>query len=139
MAYKNFKMTEIIDELGTELRKVRNTQELTLAQVADALKKNGTHISSIMLGRIETGQRRIDDDLFHALCNHYLVNPEEIVIKACQTHITALQQTEDSKDRQNDALWIAEAYNSLPPNRQADIRTMMRMFSYMDKFSKLDS
>lgn len=140
MAYKNFKKTEIIDELGIELRKLRNAKELTLAQVADALEKTGTHISSIMLGRIETGQRRIDDDLFHALCNHYHVNPDEITIKACQAHITALQQANNiAASHKNEALLIAEAYDNLPPNRQADIRTMMRMFAYMDKFSKLDS
>ena len=66
MAYKNFRKTEIIDELGAELRKVRNQKELTLAQVAAGLGELGTQISSIMLGRIETGQRRIDDDLFLA-------------------------------------------------------------------------
>lgn len=140
MAYKNFKKTEIIDELGNELRKVRNAKELTLAQVADALEKTGTHISSIMLGRIETGQRRIDDDLFHALCNYYHVDSNEITIKACQSHIASLKQTDNTDDsHENETLWIAEAYDNLPPNRQADIRTMMRMFAYMDKFSKLDS
>ena len=61
MPYKNFTKTEIIDELGAELRKARNSKGLTLTQVAGALEKRGTHVSSIMLGRIETGQRRIDD------------------------------------------------------------------------------
>lgn len=55
MAYKNFKKAEIIDEIGSELRKARNAKELTLAQVADNLEQNGTHVSGIMLGRIENG------------------------------------------------------------------------------------
>ena len=63
MPYKNFTKTEIIDELGAELRKARNSKGLTLTQVAGALEKRGTHVSSIMLGRIETGQRRIDTAL----------------------------------------------------------------------------
>lgn len=140
MAYKNFKKTEIIDELGIELRKVRNTKGLTLVQVADALEKRGTHVSSIMLGRIETGQRRIDDDLFHALCEFYHADPDEITIKACQTHIATLQKERNLSDAaEDDLLWIVEAYRNLPANRQADIRTMLRMYAYMDKFSKLDS
>ena len=137
MPYKNFTKTEIIDELGAELRKARNSKGLTLTQVAGALEKRGTHVSSIMLGRIETGQRRIDDELFHALCAYYDTNPDEMVIKACQAHIAALQQDKsDTTDK--DFLWLLETYRTLPPDRQKDIRTMLRMYAYMDNFSKLD-
>ena len=140
MAYKNFKKTEIIDELGIELRKIRNMKSLTLAQVSNALKETGTQVSAIMLGRIETGQRRIDDDLFHALCDYYRTAPDELTIKACQAHIVTLQKGKNSFDAtKNDPLQILKTYQDLPPNRQSDIRTMIRMYAYMDKFSKLDS
>lgn len=140
MAYKNFKKTEIIDELGIELRRVRNEHALTLAQVAGALEKGGTPISSIMLGRIETGQRRIDDDLFHALCDYYDADPNEITVKACQAHITSLQRADaTAASDEADAHWLVEAYEKLPPNRQADVRTMLRMFDYLEQFSILDA
>ena len=140
MAYKNFKKTEIIDELGTELRKVRNIKGLTLAQVADNLEQNETHVSGIMLGRIETGQRRIDDTLLQALCELYHIDSNDLIINACKTHITALQQKVCPADStETDMNWFLDAYRNLPENRQADIRTMLRLYSYMDKFSNLDS
>ena len=140
MAYKNFKKTEIIDELGTELRKARNIKGLTLAQVADNLEQNETHVSGIMLGRIETGQRRIDDTLLHALCELYHIDSNDLIINACKTHITALQQKVCPADSiGTDMNWFLDAYRNLPENRQADIRTMLRLYSYMDKFSNLDS
>lgn len=139
MAYKNFKKTEIIDDLGRELRKARNAKELTLTQVAGALEKRGTHVSGIMLGRIETGQRRIDDTLLHALCELYHVEPNGLIINACRTHISTLQQTQNTSDsNENNMNWLIESYRNLPENRQADIRTMLRLYSYMDKFAKLD-
>lgn len=140
MAYKNFKKTEIIDELGTELRKARNTKELTLAQVADNLEQNGTHVSGIMLGRIETGQRRIDDTLLHALCELYHIDSNDLIINACHSHISALQQNKyPASFTETDVNWFLDAYRNLPESRQADIRTMLRIYSYMDKFSNPDS
>lgn len=140
MAYKNFKKTEIIDELGTELRKARNAKELTLAQVADNLEQNGTHISGIMLGRIETGQRRIDDTLLHALCELYHIDSNDLIINACYSHISALQQNKyPASFTETDVNCFLDAYRNLPESRQTDIRTMLRIYSYMDKFSSPDS
>ena len=140
MAYKNFKKAEIIDEIGSELRKARNAKELTLAQVADNLEQNGTHVSGIMLGTIENGQRRIDDTLLHALCELYHIDSNDLTINACQSHITALQQNKcPANSAETDVNWFLDTYRSLPENRQADIRTMLRLYSYMDKFSNLDS
>jgi len=137
MAYKNFRKTEIIDELCAELRKVRNQKELTLAQVAAGLGELGTQISSIMLGRIETGQRRIDDDLFLALCAYYDTDPDKMTIKACRAHIASLQEQNSMSDgSDDDALRIIETYHELSAERQADIRTMLRMYAYMNKFEK---
>ena len=113
---------------------------LTLAQVADNLEQNGTHVSGIMLGRIENGQRRIDDTLLHALCELYHIDSNDLTINACQSHITALQQNKcPANSAETDVNWFLDTYRSLPENRQADIRTMLRLYSYMDKFSNLDS
>lgn len=107
MAYKNFKKAEIIDEIGSELRKARNAKELTLAQVADNLEQNGTHVSGIMLGRIENGQRRIDDTLLHALCELYHIDSNDLTINACQSHITALQQNKcPANSAETDVNWF---------------------------------
>lgn len=65
---------EIIDEIGSELRKARNAKELTLAQVADNLEQNGTHVSGIMLGRIEkTVSVVLMILLLHALLMNYII------------------------------------------------------------------
>ena len=109
MAYKNFKKAEIIDEIGSELRKARNAKELTLAQVADNLEQNGTHVSGIMLGRIENGQRRIDDTLLHALCELYHIDSNDLTINACQSHITALQQNKcPANSAETDVNWFLD-------------------------------
>lgn len=140
MPYKNFKKTEIIDEIGYELRKIRTDKSLTLSQVSEGLESRGTHLTNIMLGRIETGARRLDDDLFLALCDFYHTDPDQLVIRACQSHITELQETavQSSSHVEHDAQKIADIYRKLPPNRQTDVRTMMRMFAYMDQFAKLE-
>ena len=86
MPYKDFKSTEIIDEIGLELRKLRNEKKLSLATVSDAMEQQQIHISGTMLGRMENGERRIDDSLLHALCRLYDADPNALIIRACQTH-----------------------------------------------------
>ena len=104
------------------------------------MEQHGTHVSGIMLGRIENGQRRIDDTLLHALCELYHIDSNDLTINACQSHITALQQNKcPANSAETDVNWFLDTYRSLPENRQADIRTMLRLYSYMDKFSNLDS
>ena len=61
MAYKNFKATEIIEEIGAELRKIRTDNNQTISHVAIKLAEKGFQISNTLLGRIENGERRIDD------------------------------------------------------------------------------
>ena len=63
MSDKALKYTEITDELGAELRRLRLERKLTLVQVASALNSENHQLSNVHLSRIETGQRRIDDDL----------------------------------------------------------------------------
>ena len=54
MAYKNFKKAEIIDEIGSELRKARNAKELTLAQVADNLEQMERMYLALCLEELKT-------------------------------------------------------------------------------------
>lgn len=141
MPYKNFKKTEIIDEIGSELHEIRISKKLTLYQVAEALESNSIHLSSTMLYRIETGERRIDDTILLSLCNYYQINPNSLIIRACQKHINKLLEENDdtqslNEEAKSESQTIADMYLNLPSNRQADVRTMMRMLAYMEKISK---
>ncbi len=138
MAYKNFTKTEIIDEIGMELRKVRNKKGETLSYVADILNQKGFHLSTTMLGRIETAERRLDDDLFAALCSHYEVNPDELIIKACNTHIDALSKNLSETTKSLDYVSLADQFAELSEQHQQEVRTMIRLFSYMDKFKEIE-
>ena len=67
MAYKNFRCTEIIEEIGEELRRVRKQKKLTISHVAEQVSAaSGLPVSNTLLGRIETGERRIDDEIMEA-------------------------------------------------------------------------
>ena len=87
MAYKNFKATEIIEEIGAELRKIRTDNNQTISHVAIKLAEKGFQISNTLLGRIENGERRIDDDTLNAICNYYKVDPSSVIIAASKEHI----------------------------------------------------
>lgn len=87
MSDKALKYTEITDELGAELRRLRLERKLTLVQVASALNSENHQLSNVHLSRIETGQRRIDDDLLELLCGFYKVDARTIAIRASNAHI----------------------------------------------------
>ena len=91
MSDKPMKYTEITDELGAELRRIRTEQNLTLVQVAEALNAQNHQISNVHLSRIETGQRRIDDELLEILCAFYQVDARTVAIRASEVHIEKLQ------------------------------------------------
>ena len=93
MAYKNFKATEIIEEIGAELRKIRTDKNQTISRVALELAKNGLHISNTLLGRIENGERRIDDNTLNDICNYYQVDPSSVIIAASKEHIRRFSET----------------------------------------------
>lgn len=144
MAYKNFKLTEIIDEIGSELRKARLNKHETLASVSKILSTDGINLSSTMLGRIENGERRIDDELFYKLCEHYDINPFLTIISASQQHIndiTAIHHSETisdftvSSDKDNIVLSL---YNNLNPEGQHEVKSLMRMMAYMNAFKKTE-
>ena len=91
MSDKPLKYTEITDELGAELRRIRTGRNLTLLQVAEALNAQSHQISNVHLSRIETGQRRIDDELLEILCDFYQVDARTVAIRASEVHIEKLQ------------------------------------------------
>lgn len=90
-----------------------------------------------MLGRIETAERRLDDDLFTALCDHYLVNPDELIIRACKAHINTLSKNLPDSDTKDYSSLVEQLFG-LSIEHQNEIRTMIRLFAYMDKFKELE-
>ena len=103
MAYKNFRCTEIIEEIGEELRRVRKQKKLTISHVAEQVSAaSGLPVSNTLLGRIETGERRIDDEIMEAICAFYGVHSREIVIAAARKHIQRLSgETAGDEEQEN--------------------------------------
>lgn len=140
MAYKNFKATEIIEEIGTELRKIRTDSNQTISHVAIELAKNGLHISNTLLGRIENGERRIDDDTLNAICNYYNVAPSSVIIAASREHIRRLSESPSenaaaSEPAETEHLYAL--YHNLNAEGKKEVTNLMRMMAYMDAFKKL--
>ena len=140
MAYKNFKATEIIEEIGAELRKIRTDNNQTISHVALELAKNGLHISNTLLGRIENGERRIDDDTLNAICNYYKVDPSSLIIAASKEHIRRLSEipsdnTAISEPVETDHLYAL--YHNLNTEGQKEVTNPMRFMAYMEAFKKL--
>ena len=140
MAYKNFKATEIIEEIGAELRKIRTDSNQTISHVAIELAKNGLHISNTLLGRIETGERRIDDDTLNAICSYYKIDPSSVIIAASKEHIRRLSEpasdnADSSEPAETEHLYAL--YHNLNADGQKEVTSLMRMMAYMDAFKKL--
>ncbi len=133
MAYKNFKKTEFIEELGAELRKARLAHNETLTVTAEIMDSNGFHLSGTMLGRIETGERRIDDPLFEALCEHFQVDSSTLVVNACLAHASSISADDAALEKEE----LYKGFSSLSEQHQSEIKTMLRLFAYMDKFKEL--
>ena len=68
MAYGNFRKTEIIEEIGSELKKARKAKKYTLGDLSQQLSAQGMNLSPALLSRMENGERRIDDDTLEAVC-----------------------------------------------------------------------
>lgn len=140
MAYKNFTLTEIIEEIGLELKKIRLQKKLTISHVANELANSGLHISSTLLSRMENGERRIDDVTLKALCQYYNVNPHSVVITASQVHIEKLHDddTNDLHDVTTDSMkdQLTALYNNINADGQNEILHLMRMMAYMEAFKK---
>ncbi len=139
MAYKNFKATEIIEEIGAELRKIRTGNNQTIRCVAVGLAKNGLHISNTLLGRIENGERRIDDDTLNAICNYYKVDPSSVIIAASKEHIRRLSESQSDSDASPETIetdYLHTLYHNLNAEGQKEVANLMRMMAYMDAFKK---
>lgn len=135
MAYKNFKSTEIMEEIGSELRKVRLAQNYTISYVASKLTESGLTISNTLLGRVENGERRIDDEALEAICSFYQINPKTVIIAASKEHIRRLSGTDPSPDlTQSDNL--ISLFNNLNPEGQKEVSCLMRLMAYMEAFKK---
>lgn len=135
MAYKNFKSTEIIEEIGAELRKVRLSKNYTISYVASKLTESGLPISNTLLGRVENGERRIDDAALDAICAFYQVNPKTVVIAASQEHIRRLSEEIDtpSASHTDD---LRSLFNNLNLEGQKEVSNLMRLMAYMEAFKK---
>lgn len=137
MAYKNFKATEIIEEIGAELRKIRTGSNQTISHVANKLTENGLHISSTLLSRIETGERRIDDDTLVAICAYYKINPSSVIIAASKEHIRRLSESQPGSAAPSEPAnteHLRALYNNLNAEGQKEIANLMRLMAYMDTF-----
>ena len=139
MAYKNFKATEIIEEIGAELRKIRTNSNQTISHVANKLAESGIHISNTLLGRIETGERRIDDDTMNAICAYYKVDPSYVIICASKEHIRRLSENRtdvavSSEPAETELLY--GLYSRLNDEGQKEVTSLMRLMAYMDAFKK---
>lgn len=140
MAYKNFKSTEIIEEIGAVLRKVRLAKGITINYVADQLTQSGFHISSTLLSRIENGVRRLDDDALEHICAFYDIDPREVAIAASKEHIRRLADSEHALDYEmkldgDESIDIL--FENLNQEGQREVSKLMRMMSYMDAFKKI--
>ena len=140
MAYKNFKATEIIEEIGAELRRIRTEKKMTISHVAAEQAGFGLHISNTLLGRIENGERRIDDDTLNAICSFYDVDPSTVIIAASREHIRRLSEGRtdmgDSPGTAEHAQLMA-LYRNLNSEGQKEVIHLMRLMAYMEAFRKL--
>lgn len=140
MAYKNFKATEIIEEIGAELRKIRTNSNLTISHVATELAENGLHISNTLLGRIENGERRIDDETLNAICDYYKVDPSSVIIAASKEHIQRLSENLTDNVAAHESVeteHLYDLYQNLNAEGQKEVTNLMRLMAYMDAFKKL--
>ncbi len=141
MAYKNFCKTEILEEIGGELRKARRERKLTLAEVSEQLSARGVTLSATLLSRMENGERRIDDVTLETICSLYGVRPETVAAAASREHIRRLSPEEAAAA---EAVFspgaeegsAAELYRNLNPEGQREVSRLMRLMAYMDAFRK---
>lgn len=140
MAYKNFKATEIIEEIGAELRKIRIDNNQTISHVANKLAEKGFHISNTLLSRIENGERRIDDDTLNTICNYYQIDPSSVIIAASKEHIRRLSECLSDNATASESVeidYMNALYHNLNTEGQKEVTNLMKLMAYMDAFKKL--
>ena len=137
MSDKALKYTEITDELGAELRRLRLERNLTLVQVASALNSENHQLSNVHLSRIETGQRRIDDDLLELLCGFYKVDARTIAIRASKAHIDRILMSMGEPPAEESA---AQKIESAAPNMsKAGKQLAAQLLKYIEETEGLNN
>ena len=147
MAYGNFRKTEIIEEIGAELRKARKAKKYTLGDLSQQLSGRGMNFSPALLSRMENGERRIDDDTLEAVCGILEADSAAVVAAAAREHIrrvaAAAEQGEApvtglseilEKDQPESS--VTELYRNLNPEGQREVSRLMRLMAYMETFRK---
>lgn len=140
MAYKNFRCTEIIEEIGEELRRIRKQKKQTISYVAERVAAaSGLPVSSTLLGRIETGERRIDDEIMDAICSYYGVLSRDIVIAASRKHIRRLAGTAAADSGPEDiGTTLVSLFENLNEAGQKEVLSLMQLMAYMDAYKIRD-
>ena len=163
MAYGNFRKTEIIEEIGSELKKARKAKKYTLGDLSQQLSAQGMNLSPALLSRMENGERRIDDDTLEAVCGILEADTAAVVAAAAREHIRRVTETAGQgeshvkdlsgspaaglpeglvtdrseileKDQPESS--VTELYRNLNPEGQREVSRLMRLMAYMETFRK---
>ena len=95
--------------------------------------------SNTLLGRIETGERRIDDEIMEAICAFYGVHSREIVIAAARKHIQRLSgETAGDEEQENRGASLIALFENLNKTGQKEVLSLMRLMAYMDAYKIKD-
>ena len=136
MAYGNFRKTEIIEEIGSELKKARKATKYTLGDLSQQLSARGMNLSPALLSRMENGERRIDDDTLEAVCGILEVDAAAVVAAAAREHIRRVTDQSGILEKDQPESSVTELYRNLNPEGQREVSRLMRLMAYMETFRK---
>ena len=157
MAYGNFRKTEIIEEIGSELRKARKAKKYTLGDLSQQLSVRGVNLSPTLLSRMENGERRIDDDTLEAVCGILEADAAAVVAAAAREHIRRVTEVSGQAEgpvttglpeglgpdrpeileKEQPESSVTELYRNLNPEGQREVSRLMRLMAYMETFRKV--
>ena len=137
MAYGNFRKTEIIEEIGSELKKARKAKKYTLGDLSQQLSAQGMNLSPALLSRMENGERRIDDDTLEAVCGILEADTAAVVAAAAREHIRRVTDRPEILEKDQPESSVTELYRNLNPEGQREVSRLMRLMAYMETFRKV--
>ena len=137
MAYGNFRKTEIIEEIGSELKKARKEKKYTLGELSQQLSARGMNLSPALLSRMENGERRIDDDTLEAVCGILEADASAVVAAAAREHIRRVTDQSEILEKDQSESSVTELYRNLNPEGQREVSRLMRLMAYMETFRKV--
>ena len=137
MAYGNFRKTEIIEEIGLELKKARKAKKYTLGDLSQQLSARGMNLSPALLSRMENGERRIDDDTLEAVCGILEADASAVVAAAAREHIRRVTDQSEILEKDQPESPVTELYRNLNPEGQREVSRLMRLMAYMETFRKV--